>query len=152
MTGTGRLGSRNRLVSGSFSLRAWNVSRGRWTRESDQGFGDLRDGGPITRRMTEHHVDQFAQLPGHFHGPTSAVGHCLLLHRSRSVVRVLDRPPTRGGDEQGRAECVDVGWQVRCQWLRLSSQAPVGFRGFQLCREWLHPRPVRGRPGNMSGI
>lgn len=23
----------------------------------------------------------------------------------------------------------------------------AGFRGFQLRREWLHPRSVRGRPG-----
>lgn len=78
--------------------------------ESAQGFAHLVDGRPILRGMTEHRVDQLAQRTRSLHRSALAVRHGLSLDGARSVVRILHGSPPSGGDEERRAESVDVGF------------------------------------------
>lgn len=86
--------------------------------EAAERLAHLEDGWPVFGDMAEHRVDQLAELPGCLHRSAPAVGHSPSLDWAWSVVRVLDSPPTGGGDEQGGAECVDVGFRCRLGFPR----------------------------------
>ncbi|MBC2906444.1 hypothetical protein H4N64_33890 [Streptomyces sp. PSKA01] len=68
--------------------------------------------------MAEHRFDQITQLARCLHRAALAVRHRLSLDGAWSVVRVLDCSPAGGGDEQGGAEGVDIGFLRRLGFAR----------------------------------